>query len=77
MYGSFSDRPIWGDWRPLGGFAKNVDDLIAATLGETGEVTQLPLARLVGGRDPGVDGGALSQLNLPEIRLQKPLICVG
>src|SRR3546814_16383793 len=38
---------------------------------------ELPLARLVGGRDPGIDGGALSQLNLPEIRARKPLLCVG
>src|SRR3546814_11225906 len=39
--------------------------------------SDLPLARLVGGRDPGIDGGALSQLNLPEIRARKPLLCVG
>src|SRR3546814_11511178 len=54
-----------------------LDHLIAATLGKTGQVAELPLARLVGGRDPGIDGGALSQLNLPEIRARKPLLCVG
>src|SRR3546814_5046215 len=62
---------------PRGGFAEDLDHLIAATLGKTGQVAELPLARLVGGRDPGIDGGALSQLNLPEIRARKPLLCVG
>src|SRR3546814_7084964 len=54
-----------------------LDHLRAATLCKTGQVAELPLARLVGGRDPGIDGGALSQLNLPEIRARKPLLCVG
>ncbi|WP_446740991.1 hypothetical protein, partial [Sphingomonas sp. CFBP 8760] len=60
-----------------GGFAKDLDHLVPAPLGETREITQLPLARLVDSRDASVDGGALSQLNLPENLPRKPLICAG
>lgn len=58
-------------------FAESLDTLIPPSRCETGQIAQPPLARLVHGRDAGVDGGTLSQLNLPEIGPRKPLICTG
>ena len=46
-----------------GGFLEDAEHLETATIGEGGELGNLPLAGLIGGGDPGVDGGALSQLN--------------
>ena len=42
---------------------EDAEHLETATIGEGGELGNLPLAGLIGGGDPGVDGGALSQLN--------------
>ena len=41
------------------------DHLVAGALGKRGQVALLARAGLVGGRDPAVQGGALSQLNSP------------
>ena len=48
---------------PRGGFLEDAEHLETATTGEGGELGNLPLAGLIGGGDPDVDGGALSQLN--------------
>ena len=48
---------------PRGGFLEDAEQLETATTGEGGELGNLPLAGLIGGGDPDVDGGALSQLN--------------
>ena len=45
------------------GFLEDAEHLKAPALGECGELGDLPFTGLIGGRDPGVDGGALSQLN--------------
>ena len=39
---------------------EDAEHLETATIGEGGELGNLPLAGLIGGGDPGVDGGALS-----------------
>ena len=48
---------------PRGGFLEDAEQLETATTGEGGELGNLPLAGLIGGGAPDVDGGALSQLN--------------
>ena len=45
------------------GFLEDAEHLEAAALGEGGEFGDLPFTALIGGRDPGVDSCALSQLN--------------
>ena len=45
------------------GFLEDAEHLEAAALGEGSELGDLPFTGLVDGRDSGVDGGALSQLN--------------
>ena len=45
------------------GFLEDAEHLEAAVLGEGSEFGDLPFTGLVDGRDPGVDSGALSQLN--------------
>ena len=51
-----------------GGFLEDAEHLETATTGEGGELGNLPFTGLIGGGDPGVDGGALSQLNPPRLR---------
>ena len=46
-----------------GGLLEDAEHLETATIGEGGELGNLPFAGLIGGGDPGVDGVALSQLN--------------
>ena len=46
-----------------GGLLEYAERLETATIGEGGELSNLTFAGLIGGGDPGVDGGALSQLN--------------
>lgn len=50
------------------------DHVIAATLCKRGELGHLSLTRLVCGRDSGVNGGTLSQLNPLGFWPCKPLI---
>ena len=45
------------------GLLEDAEHLEAATIGEGGELGNLPFAGLIAGGDPGIDGGALSQLN--------------
>ena len=45
------------------GFLEDAEHLEAAALSEGGELGNLAFTGLVGGGDPGVDGGTLSQLN--------------
>ena len=51
----------WADGRSEAGDGRN--PVKRASIGEGGELGNLPLAGLIGGGDPGVDGGALSPLN--------------
>ena len=48
---------------PRVGFLEDAEHRETATTGEGGELGKLPFAGLIGGGDPDVDGGALSQLN--------------
>ena len=45
------------------GFLEDAEHLEAAAFGEGGELGNLAFTGLIGGGDPGVDGGALSQLD--------------
>ena len=45
------------------GFPEDTEHLEAAALGKGGELGDLPFTGLVSSGDPGIDGGALSQLN--------------
>ena len=53
---------------------EDAEHLETATIGEGGELGNLPLAGLIGGGDPGVDGGALSPLNPLGSAVGNPLI---
>ena len=61
--GGFADAEVAGDPTIALPAVDGMEHLETATIGEGGELGNLPLAGLIGGGDPGVDGGALSQLN--------------
>ena len=50
---------------PGAGFLERADHLVAGTGGKGGQIPFLARAGLVGGRNPAIEGGALSQLNSP------------
>ena len=58
---------------PRRGLLVDLDHLVASAPGKRGQVSLLPRAGLVGGRDPAVEGGALSQLNPSRMAARKPL----
>ena len=49
----------------------------AGAIGKCGEVPFLTGTGLIGGRDPAVEGGTLSQLNSPRPEAGKPLFLLG
>ena len=73
------------DLAPLGpvelhagaGFLERADHLVACARGKRREIPLLARAGLVGGRDPAIESGALSQLNSPAGRPANPCSCWG
>lgn len=59
------------------GFFKDAAYLIAGTGGEGAQIAFLPGARLIGGRDPAIEGGALSQLKSLRLPGGNPLSLFG
>ena len=59
---------------PRRGFPEDACHLEPATPCKGGELGDLPFTGLIGRGDPGVDGGALSQLNPPGSAVGKRLI---
>jgi hypothetical protein len=60
--GEFHDPVPSGsaDGSARGGFPEHIDDVVSASIRECGEIGNLSFTGLIRGRDPGVDGGALS-----------------
>jgi hypothetical protein len=62
---------------PRAGFLERAHHLVAGTGGKRGQIPFLAGAGLVGGRDPAVEGGALSQLNSSRRAPHKPQLRQG
>ena len=70
-------RSARSNFMPGAGFLEGADHLVAGPFGKRGEIPFLARTGLVGGRDPAIEGDALSQLNSSRWMPRNPLFLLG